>query len=158
MRCTDFGLSVWGLKSFQSIDNVQNRAMRYFLGVHRFAPTLALIGNTGWLPSVYRRWGSIIRFWNRLVHMDNTRLTKRVLFIHDYNMCDNNWSSGIKQIMIKLECVHKFNDKSDINMPQMKSLIKDYYVNIGHWTYKIHQSYVLLDCLKLYLHVKITLH
>ena len=118
--------SVWGLKTFQAIDNIQNRAMRYFLGVHRFAPTLALIGDTGWVPSVYRRWVSIIRFWNRLVLMDNTRLTKTV-FIHDYYLCVKNWSSGIKQIMIKLGCVHNFNDISAINMSKAKSAVKYYY-------------------------------
>jgi hypothetical protein len=103
--------------------------MRYFLGVHRFAPTLALIGDTGWVPSVYRRWVSIIRFRNRPVLMDNTRLTKTV-FIHDYYLCVKNWSSGIKQIMIKLGCVHNFNDISAINMSKAKSAVKYYYGNI----------------------------
>ena len=35
----DYCASVWGYKQFQSIDNVQHRAVRYFLGVHRFALT-----------------------------------------------------------------------------------------------------------------------
>ncbi len=63
----DDSSGVWGYKPNQSIDNVQNRAIRYYMGVHRFAPTLAITGDIGWIPSTYRRWISMIRYWNRLI-------------------------------------------------------------------------------------------
>ena len=40
-------------------------AIQYFMGVHRFATLLAVYGDTGWIPSQYRRWINIIRYWNR---------------------------------------------------------------------------------------------
>ena len=40
----DYCSAVWGFKQYQASDNVQNRAMRYALGVHRFAPIPALTG------------------------------------------------------------------------------------------------------------------
>ena len=85
----DYGSSVWGYKPYTQIDNIQNRAMRYFLGVHRFTPNMAITGYMGWLPSVYRRWCSMIRLWNRILLFDDTRITKKV-FNHDYNICQNN--------------------------------------------------------------------
>jgi hypothetical protein len=42
--------------------------------VHKFAPNLAINGDVGWLPSKERRWCNILRYWNRLMDMDNTRL------------------------------------------------------------------------------------
>ena len=48
----DYCASVWGYKHYQTIDNVQYRALRYFLGVHRFAPKLAVTADTGWLPVI----------------------------------------------------------------------------------------------------------
>jgi hypothetical protein len=42
----DYCASVWGFIHFQAADNEQDRAIRYFLGVHRFTPTLALFGET----------------------------------------------------------------------------------------------------------------
>ena len=57
----DYCSSVWVFKSYQNIDNVQNRTMRYFLGVHRFTPIPAMVGDTGWLSSVYRRWLAMLR-------------------------------------------------------------------------------------------------
>ena len=82
----EYCASVWGMKSFQCLDNVQNRALRYFLGVHRFAPIPGLYGDSGWIPTQYRRWRCILRFWNKLQLMDDNTLTKRV-FNHDYTGC-----------------------------------------------------------------------
>ena len=47
----DYSSSVWGFNDYASIDAVQNRTIRYFLGVHRFAPKVAINGDAGWLPS-----------------------------------------------------------------------------------------------------------
>jgi hypothetical protein len=60
----NYASSMRGLKKFQSIYNIQNRANLYFNGVHRFAPTLAtcIYGNVGWIPNQYRRWINAIRY------------------------------------------------------------------------------------------------
>ena len=42
-----------GYRKYKPCDNVQNRAMRYFLGVHRFVPLLAINGDVGWLVANY---------------------------------------------------------------------------------------------------------
>ena len=47
--------------NYQSIDHIQNRAIRYCLGVHRFAPILAIHGDIGWIPSQYRLWINMVR-------------------------------------------------------------------------------------------------
>ena len=46
----DYCSSVWGYKDFSCVDTVQNKSIRYFLGVHKFAPNLAINGDVGWLP------------------------------------------------------------------------------------------------------------
>lgn len=122
----DYGSSTWGNKPFQSIDNVQNRALRYFLGVHRFAPTLALHGDTGWIPSLYRHWINILRYWNRLLVMDENRLTRKV-FDFDYAQRNNNWSCQVKQIMDKVGLTQNYLEKSCVNLQIAKEKISDYY-------------------------------
>ena len=79
----DYQSSVWGYKDYNDIDALQNRTIRYFLGVHRFAPKLAINGDMGWLPTKERRWFNILRYWNRLVNMDEVRICKKV-FLWDY--------------------------------------------------------------------------
>ena len=40
----DYCSGIWGFKQFNKIDTLQNRAIRYFIGVHRFTPILAIMG------------------------------------------------------------------------------------------------------------------
>ena len=81
----DYCSGVWEFEKFSCVDNVQNRALRYFLGLHRFTPHLAFSGEVGWLPSTERRWLNMFRLWNRLIRMEDSRLTKKG-FYWDYSM------------------------------------------------------------------------
>ena len=56
----DYHSSIWGFKDYSAIEAVQNRSIRYFLGVHRFAPKLAINGDIGWLPAKERRWYNML--------------------------------------------------------------------------------------------------
>ncbi len=44
----------------------------------------------------------MLRLWNKLIHMDDSRLTKKV-FLYDYNLCKENWSHEMKLIFGKVE-------------------------------------------------------
>jgi len=104
--------------------------MRYFLGVHRFTPVLGMIGDTGWIPSVYRRWLTMIRYWNKLVQMDDHRITKKV-FIADYNSHTekNNWTQDLKKILSTIGLANNFENKTVVNLSQAKDQIHLYYAN-----------------------------
>ena len=65
------------------IDAVQNKAMRVFLGVHKFAANQMLDGDMGWCPSKLGRQISMPTFWNCLLKMNNTRLPK-IIFDWDF--------------------------------------------------------------------------
>ena len=89
---------------------VQNRSLRYFLGVHKFASKLAINGDVGWLPAKERCWCNVLRYWNSLFAMDDSRLCKKV-FLWDYEICTNNWSSEVKDIMSKNGLRRNFESK-----------------------------------------------
>ena len=86
---TDYCSGVWGFSDFIKGDMVQNRAIRDFLGVHRFTPILAISGDMGWPISLHRRWINMLRLWNPLVSMGDDRLTKTI-FLNDFNRNKNN--------------------------------------------------------------------
>lgn len=130
----DYASSIWGFKKFQSIDNIQNRAIRYFMGVHRFAPTLAIYGDTGWIPSQFRRWINMIRFWNRVLSFDEERITK-IVFEFDYNRCRNNWCCDLKEVFHILELDNYFESKLMVDIDLVQSKIHTYYSN--YWSNEI---------------------
>ncbi|CAC5394901.1 unnamed protein product [Mytilus coruscus] len=117
-------------------DNIQNRTIRYFLGVHRFAPTLALHGDVGWIPSQFRRWTNMVRYWNRLLKFEDDRITK-LAFNADYNRCTDNWCSELKDILCKLNLKHYFDSKTAINLKTVEMNIQHLYSNI--WNDNIQQ-------------------
>ena len=102
---------VWGFKSFDKIDMIQNRVIRYSMGVHRFTPILAITGDMGWVVSTSRRLANFLRLWNRLVYMDENRLTKKI-FNYDYSMPGSkSWCSDGKTILTKVDLLTVFMTK-----------------------------------------------
>ena len=43
----DYAAEIWGFKNYNISNNVQNRAMRYYLGVHKFAQIVDMQGDFG---------------------------------------------------------------------------------------------------------------
>ena len=122
----DYCSGIWGFKQFDKIDMVQNRAIRYFMGVHRFTPILAFTGDMGWITSTHRRWVNMIRLWNRLVSMDTSMLT-RIVFEYDHGFTGRNWCSDIKKILEQVNLISSFNTKSPVNLKDVEDRLFSKY-------------------------------
>ena len=96
-------------------------------------PLNGINGDVGWLPSKERRHINIIRYWNRLLDMDNRRLCKQV-FQWDYNLCKNNWSSDIKVLMSSLNLTNFFENRTKCNMDNVRTSL--YHLQAGEWPHK----------------------
>ena len=105
----EYSSGVWGYVKGEDIDHIQNRAMRYFLGVHRFTPIAGMHGDMGWVSHRLNRYIPLIRLWNRLLLMKDDRLTKKI-FMWDYKQ-KNGWCSEISKIFHKFNLGQKFSDK-----------------------------------------------
>ena len=70
-------------------EEIQQHALRFYLGVHPKTPLLALEGDTGWVHPNVRRHIEMLRFWNRVLKMDESRLTRK-MFEYAYRMCKKN--------------------------------------------------------------------
>ena len=100
----DYASGVWGHKYYSKCDTVQNKAIRIFLGVHKYASNVAIQGDVAWIPPHIRRKLNMIRLWHRLVSMDVERITHKV-FIWDTNSCKRGtWSYDIKQVFADITC------------------------------------------------------
>ena len=112
----DYSSETWGYIPANKIDAVQNKSMRVFLGVHRYAANQMLEGDMGWLPSKIRRKVNLLRFWNHLNVMNNERLTN-FLFNYEY---ENNgvWCRSVKRIFkeINLEILYETKQVCDLKI------------------------------------------
>ena len=119
----DYSSEIWGYKNYCQTNVVQNRAMRIFLGVHRFAPVAGLEGDMAWLSPQLRRWLKMLCYWNRLVKMDNNRCTKAV-FIWAYECSQNgmtNWCSDISAILTEIGIPDSFQNRDELDIDFCKA-------------------------------------
>ena len=105
-------------------DAIQHRAIRFFLGVHRFAPIHAVTGDTGWDPCITRRHTNMLRYWNRVVRLDEHRLTRKIL-MWDFALNTKNWSAEICSIFENLNLEIEDLFRIDITASRLK-LRSDY--------------------------------
>ena len=120
----NYGAEIWGYGNFPKCDNVMNRAMRFFLGVHIFAPTAALQGDMDWISLKYTRYIAMLRFWNRLIKMNNTRLTKRIfLWCHDNP--GNTYCEDIMKTSNTLNLSPIYHAKGIFNIENIKQSCKE---------------------------------
>ena len=61
-----------------AVNAEQNRAMGFFMGLNKFAPNNAVIGNMAWTPNIVRQWKSVRRFYKHLCLSDDNRFVYKV--------------------------------------------------------------------------------
>ena len=95
----DYGRGIWGYSGNNHSETIQNKAIRYYLGVHNFTPVPALPGEMGLLNCKYRKQLNMLRFWNHLIKMNPERLTKDMLLNEFHSdTLRTNWTNEIKNI------------------------------------------------------------
>ena len=121
----EYGSEIWGYQHDKVGQRVQYRAIRYFLGVHKTAPLLGLESEMGWLNLKYYYHLSILRFWNRLMKMNQSRLTRRIFEWDFKNINDNNWSGKVLLISEKLGLSKTVVSGEVFDLQKAKEIFKD---------------------------------
>lgn len=123
----DYGAEVTGLRSHQRLDDVQNRAARYFLGVNRFCPLPCLNLETGWLTGRRRRHLCVLRYYNRLLNMNENRIPRKIFFNTKNN--EGSWANQVKHLMEDLVLEHFWDSGSpilkDVSMLMVREKCKE---------------------------------
>ncbi len=121
----DYGSAIWGFKSYDKLEQVHHRAIRFYTGVHRLSPIPGYVGDMGWLDNTSRWKIERIRLWNRIIDTKDDRLVKKI-FLWDIDMFNRtnkgNFISHIKQICseLNLQACYSNKTKLDLNIVRQK--------------------------------------
>jgi hypothetical protein len=99
-----YSARVWGAIRCLKNEHVHSRAVCYFLGVHKFAPVLAITGDMGWEPCEVRWKACMVRLWNRLWDMTTTRIASKV-FQWDLSIA---WATEMSDLFQQSNCEHLY--------------------------------------------------
>lgn len=130
----DYAAEIWGYKTHSKIDNIQNRAIRAYLGVHNFAPNYSVQGDMGWTCSSVRRKVAMIRYWNRLMILDSERLTRKILQweIDQNKKC---WAYEISEILNDIGLPNAFHQLQTVSEINVWTMLQEKYCT--NWKNKI---------------------
>ena len=130
----DYCSGVWGYNKLEKLDTVQNRAIRLFLGVHRFTPNKAIKGDMGWIPSRIRRHVNILRLWNRLIGLSSDRLTRKIF---DYDKSCGQWCKSVRKILLSIDCNDYYDNHVTVDLYNAKGLL--FEVQCDEWKIDVHK-------------------
>ena len=99
---SDYGGEIFGYNEQASNLNLHLRAIRAFIGVPKNATKPGILSEVDWLLPKFRTKIRMIRYYNRVVKMPESRLCKKVLS-WDKNLNLDNWSNEVKQIFYQSE-------------------------------------------------------
>ena len=139
-----YGAAIWGSKSFSCINAVQNRAMRFFLGVGKYTPTAAVSGDMGWDPACIKQWNCIGNYWGRMSRMTVNRINKQGFIWADHmaNRNCKNQTFVIKEMYRQLG-LDRF---IDINVPfSVHALLTKLreglmHIHVRDWSFETHRD------------------
>ena len=117
----DYCSSVWSYKKHHYSTKIQNRASRYFLGVHKNAPDLAVQGDMGWLLVEFKYYMSMLRLWNKLVKLEPTRITRCIFEWDLQNFNPNSWCGKIWNVFELLNMYNVFENGEEINLIEARN-------------------------------------
>ncbi len=124
----DYGSAIWGGKSYDSMNNVINRAQRFFTGVHRLCPVDGFTVDMGWASNRVRWKLDTLTLWNRLIGTDKDRLLFKV-FQWDMTCHNNdnkgNFASNVKQILCEIKQKNVYKDMTVVNIDHAKKCLMD---------------------------------
>lgn len=121
----EYCASVWSYKKHVKPDQIQNRAIRYYLGVHKNAPILGIQADMGWITPEFKYYLAMFRYWNRLINMDSSRLTRRMF---EYNMqyfTESNWCGKMNNVFSKIGLNDHFISGTEVNLNSVKNKLID---------------------------------
>ena len=118
----DYMSGVWGYKKFQLNERVQNRAIRFFLGLHKYATIPAFNGDMGWDSCIIRWKASMVNLWNRLLGLPTNRVASQI-FYWDLSV-NGEWVSEVFDLFQECELEEHHFQRTAVNVVEFRNRIR----------------------------------
>ncbi|XP_053391650.1 uncharacterized protein LOC128554398 [Mercenaria mercenaria] len=98
-----YGAAIWGDRQFSCISAIQNRAARFFMGVGKYTPNVAVNGDIGWVDVYIKQLSSVLSQWYRIRSMSSSRLNYKIYqwSVSQINTSCKNWSFRLRKLFIE---------------------------------------------------------
>ena len=97
-----YGAEIWGLSPNQeTIERVHLFALKRFLGAHSKTPRHLVYGETGRFPLSVLTNVKCVKFWLRLLRLDDVRISKKAykMLVHLQEQNYVTWACGVRNVL-----------------------------------------------------------
>ena len=123
----DYGCMAWNVSNIgcRKLDQIQERALRYFCGLPRTCSIAGMTGEMGWIPGMVRRDVETIRLFNQIVQMQPTRLTRKIFEFDKSTSAPGSWSDNVKMLLKSVNMYDSWCNNMTVNL----NLLRDRLMN-----------------------------
>ena len=139
---SDYASEVTGFTQYDQSVQLHARAIRAFLGLPKNSCNMAVLSEVDWLLPEYRTRLNMVRQYNRVLKMDDGRLTKKV-YNWDRSLNTDNvittWSSEVMKILYSCGLNSIFDNNTPFPLKMTIETIKKNY-------FRDQAEYLRLEC------------
>ena len=153
MPILTYASEVWGYQPYSDIENVQVNFCKYLVHVGGKTSNVAVMGELGRFPVFTSTYVKVIKYWIKLVEMDNTQLPKsayNTLYLLD-DAGKTNWVTHVKNLLYRYGFAYAYINQGVGNNAVFISLFKQRVLDnyIQEWHSIINDS-PKLSCYKMF--------
>ena len=119
-----YGSEISGICKMNNLDRVLDKAARAFLGVHKFCPIASMYKDLDWVTNDCKVKLNVLRFWNRLMLMSDSRLTKMMFNSVYDNPHRGSWCFYVKNLLKTLDMLEIYNSRHICDLQLCKTKLE----------------------------------
>lgn len=149
-----YGAELWGYQRFEALERIQAFACRRLLNAGSRAPRVMVLGDLGRLPVYVQTAVRCIKYWLRIVKLDDKRLPKIAyrMHVHLDDLGQKSWAYNVKTLL----CASGFGDvwqqqgagDTNLFLSVFKQRLSDQARQDWHWEVSNGERYELYSSFK----------
>ena len=104
----EYGVEIWGSLKWNEAETLQRKMGRYILGHWYNSNNGVVMNELGWMPLKDRRDMLRLRYWRKLLNMDNRRKVKQV-YEADRKSSKKVWAEYTKELLYSLDLAKEWD-------------------------------------------------
>ena len=127
----EYGCEIWGDENWEEGERVQREMGRRILRCNGKTTNEAVLGELGWWRLRTRRDFCKLKYWIKILTMDDTRLVRKIYRVSKHKYMSegtNNWCKMIHSLAAKYNLLDLWTDESLIH--QHEENTRDIWINI----------------------------
>jgi len=138
-----YGAEIWGASKCEEIEKIHLYMLKSFLNVPNGTPNLMIYGDTGRYPLYVKAILRCVKYWLRILSMDNKRYPQKVyqMMIHTTNS-NYSWAKRIKDLLYDYDFEDVWREQ---NVPSANAFLKELkrrlvYRYVEYWNTALYTS------------------